>query len=142
MNTEPITVKTTVNAPIEKVWQLWADPKSIMNWCYASPDWHAPYADNDLKTGGKFKTTMAAKDGSMSFDYEGIYTEVVPNKLIKYILSDGRKVEITFSSQGDTTELIESFDPEKLNPAEMQKAGWQSVLDNFKTYAEANKDSK
>jgi uncharacterized protein YndB with AHSA1/START domain len=133
-----ITVKTTVNAPIEKVWECWSAPEHITKWCQASNDWHAPYAENDLQTGGKFKTTMAAKDESVSFDFEGVYSDVQQNKLIAYSMSDGRKVSITFDADGDKTHVTETFDPEDTNPIEMQRGGWQAILDNFKKYTEEN----
>jgi len=133
-----ITIKATVNAPVEKVWQYWSAPEHITKWCQASDDWHAPYAENDLRTGGKFKTTMAAKDGSMSFDFEGVYSNVEENKLIAYSMSDGRKVSITFEADGNQTHVTETFDPEDNNPIEMQRGGWQAILDNFKKYTETN----
>jgi uncharacterized protein YndB with AHSA1/START domain len=132
-----ITVETTVNAPIEKVWAAWGEPKHIMQWCHASDDWHAPYADNDLRTGGKFKTTMAAKDGSFSFDFGGVYDNVEKHKLIEYKMEDGRQVKITFSSNGNETKVVETFDPESQNSIEMQRGGWQAILDNFKKHAES-----
>jgi uncharacterized protein YndB with AHSA1/START domain len=133
-----ITIKATVNAPVEKVWKYWSAPEHITKWCQASDDWHAPYAENDLQTGGKFKTTMAAKDGSMSFDFEGVYSNVKENKEIAYSMSDGRKVSITFEADGNKTHITETFDPEDSNPIEMQRDGWQAILDNFKKYTEAN----
>lgn len=133
-----ITVESTIDAPIEKVWSFWAEPKHIMQWCSASDDWHAPYAENDLRKDGKFKTTMAAKDGSMSFDFEGVYTNVQPNSIIAYAMSDGREVKILFSAVGTQTRVVETFDPEGQNPIEMQRAGWQAILDNFKKYTEMN----
>ena len=133
-----ITVQTTINAPIDKVWEFWNEPAHIKNWAFASPDWHAPHAENDLRAGGKFSTTMAAKDGSMSFDFEGEYTLVKQNEAIEYIMADGRKVEISFKETPDGVEVIESFDPETQNPEEMQRGGWQAILDNFKSYAESN----
>ena len=133
-----ITVKTTINASIEKVWNFWTLPEHITKWSFASPDWHTPYAENDLREGGKFKSTMAAKDGSMSFDFEGEYTLVKQNEAIEYIMADGRKVEITFNETPNGVEVIESFDPETQNPEEMQRGGWQAILDNFKNYAENN----
>jgi uncharacterized protein YndB with AHSA1/START domain len=136
--TNKITVSATVNAPIDKVWDYWNEPEHITKWCQASPDWHAPYAENDPRTGGKFKTTMAAKDGSFSFDFEGVYDEVVKHESIAYGLEDGRSVEITFESHGDTTHITETFDPETQNPIEMQRGGWQAILDSFKNYTEAN----
>ncbi len=133
-----ITVEATINAPVQKVWEIWTQPEHITQWCHASDDWHAPYADNDPQTGGKFKTTMAAKDGSFSFDFEGVYSEVIDQKLIAYGLGDGRNVKIEFIPDGDTTKVIETFDPETQNPIEMQRGGWQAILDNFKKHAEAN----
>jgi uncharacterized protein YndB with AHSA1/START domain len=132
-----ITVESVVNAPIEKVWRSWTEPESIMQWCQASDDWHAPYAENDLRKDGKFKTTMAARDGSVSFDFEGVYTNVVHHQLIEYAMSDGRKVSIRFSPEGNTTRVVETFDAESTNSLELQKQGWQSILDNFKKYTES-----
>jgi uncharacterized protein YndB with AHSA1/START domain len=133
-----ITVEATIKAPVEKVWKFWSDPQHITRWCSPSEDWHAPYAENDLRVDGKFKTTMAAKDGSFSFDFEGVYTKVQEYKAIEYTLSDGRKVQITFSENGGETKVTETFDPENMNPLEMQRAGWQAILDNFKKYTETN----
>src|SRR5688572_159472 len=96
-----ITVEATVNAPVEKVWTSWNEPNHITKWNQASEDWHSPNAENDLRTGGKFKVTMAAKDGSMSFDFEGQYTNVQPHKAIAYTMADGRKVSIAFSGKGN-----------------------------------------
>ena len=133
-----ITIKTTINASINKVWEFWTLPEHITKWSLASPDWHTPYAENDLREGGKFKSTMAAKDGSMSFDFEGEYTLVKTNVAIEYVMADGRKVEISFNETPDGVEIIESFDPETVNPEEMQRGGWQAILDNFKSYVENN----
>ena len=131
-----ITVETKIHAPLDKVWNAWSDPKDITQWCAASDDWHAPYAENDLRVDGRFKTTMAAKDGSVSFDFEGVYTNVVPEKTIAYEMSDGRKVEIHFSKQGNETKVVETFEAEKTNPIELQRGGWQAILDRFKAHAE------
>lgn len=133
-----ITIETTVNAPIEKVWQLWTAPEHIIQWNSASEDWHTPHAENDARTGGKFKSRMEAKDGSMGFDFEGIYDEVIPNQLIAYSLGDDRKVNITFAANGSETKITESFDAEETHSVEMQRGGWQAILDNFKKYVEAN----
>ena len=133
-----ITVETAVKAPVEKVWKYWSDPEHITKWATASDDWHAPYADNDLRPDGKFKTTMAAKDGSFSFDFEGVYTTVQPNKLIEYVMSDGRKVKVVFSENGNETKITETFDPETENPLDMQRGGWQAILDNFRKHTESN----
>src|ERR1043165_4084556 len=107
---KPITVEATINAPVEKVWKYWNSPEHITQWCSASDDWHAPYAENDLTVNGTFKTTMAAKDGSISFDFGGVYDNVVKNKLIEYTMGDGRKVKVVFSGGGDETTVTETFD--------------------------------
>lgn len=131
-----ITVEAIVKAPIQKVWASWSEPEHITKWAQASDEWHAPYADNDLRVGGKFKTTMAAKDGSVSFDFEGEYTDVQPNKLIEYIIADGRKVKIVFAGNGNETKVTETFEAEGVNDIEMQRGGWQAILDSFKKYTE------
>lgn len=138
MNKKVITIEATVNAPVEKVWECWSKPEHITQWCNASDDWHAPRAHNDLRTGGKFSTRMEAKDGSIGFDFGGEYDEVKTNELIAYTMDDGRKVKIVFSTTGSTTRVVESFEAEDENPVEMQRGGWQSILDNFKKYTEAN----
>jgi uncharacterized protein YndB with AHSA1/START domain len=131
-----ITVKCTVEAPIDEVWKLWTTPAHIMNWNNASEDWHTPHAENDLRVGGRFKYTMASKDGTMSFDFEGEYTKVENHSMIEYKLEDNRKIDVYFISLDDGVEIIESFDPENENSEEMQREGWQAILDNFKKYTE------
>jgi len=135
-NATTITVQAHVNAPVEKVWKYWNDPQHITAWCAASDDWHAPHAENDLRKDGKFKTTMAAKDGSVSFDFEGTYSRVDPHTQIDYVMSDGRKVSITFSGDGKSTVVTETFEAENSNPLELQRSGWQAILDNFKSHVE------
>ena len=132
-----ITVQTILKAPIEKVWELWISPEHITQWNHASADWHTPYAENDLKVGGKFKYTMAAKDGSMQFDFGGTYTEIVNHSLIAYTIDDGRKVKITFESQENGVVITEKFDPETENSEVLQQQGWQAILDNFKKHVES-----
>ncbi|EST51552.1 activator of HSP90 ATPase [Brevibacillus panacihumi W25] len=134
-----ITVETVVHSPVEKVWEYWTDPEHIKQWNNASDDWHTPYAENDLKVGGKFVSRMEAKDGSFGFDFGGVYDEVSTNESIAYTMGDGRKVKIVFLRQENDTRIIESFDAEETNTVEMQQAGWQAILDNFKTYAESVK---
>jgi uncharacterized protein YndB with AHSA1/START domain len=138
MTNNAITVEATINAPVEKVWKFWNEPQHITKWCAASDDWHAPFAENDLRKDGTFKTTMAAKDGSFSFDFGGVYSNVEKHKLIEYAMSDGRKVRIVFTSEGNKTKVTETFDPENENPIEMQRGGWQAILDNFKKHTEQN----
>jgi uncharacterized protein YndB with AHSA1/START domain len=133
-----ITVETTVHAPVERVWKYWTEPKHITKWNNASDDWHTPFAENDLKVGGKFLTRMEAKDGSFGFDFSGVYDEVRINEGISYTLDDGRKVNITFISQENETKLIEAFEPENTNPIEFQEKGWQAIIDNFKKYTESD----
>ena len=132
-----IEVETEVNAPISKVWECWTEPIHITKWNQASEDWHCPAAENDLKSGGKFKITMAAKDGSFSFDFEGTYSLVKKEKLINYVIADGRKVEVTFTTFGELTMVTEIFEAESENSVEMQMGGWQSILDSFKKYTES-----
>jgi uncharacterized protein YndB with AHSA1/START domain len=131
-----ITVKNLVHAPVEKVWALWSEPQHITQWNHASADWHTPTAKNDLMAGGHFTYRMEARDGSMGFDFGGIYDEVKPFERIAYTMSDGRKVKIDFTKQGNKTNVAESFEAENTNSLELQRSGWQSILDNFKKYAE------
>ncbi len=135
-NENKVTVQAMVQAPIEKVWSYWSEPEHITKWNQASEDWHAPRAENDLRTGGKFLTRMEAKDGSMGFDFFGVYDEVKQHELISYTLEDGRQVQITFMAQGNETKVVETFDPENTHPVDFQQAGWQAILDNFKKYTE------
>jgi len=133
-----ITVETTVKSAVEKVWKYWSEPEHIKKWAFAMDSWHAPYAENDLKTNGKFKTTMAAKDGSVSFDFEGVYTKVETNKRIEYIMADGRTVKVLFDSHGKETKVTETFDAEDEHSIDQQRMGWQTILENFKKYTENN----
>lgn len=133
-----ITVENTVNAPAKKVWEYWTKPEHITQWNNASDDWHSPRAENDLRQGGNFVYRMEAKDGSFGFDFGGVYDVVKPNEYIEYTIGDGRKVKITFSTKGNMTEVVESFEAENTNSIEMQRGGWHAILDNFKKYTEAN----
>ena len=132
-----ITVQTTVNANVEKVWNHWTRPEHITGWNFASDDWHAPRATNDVRVDGKFNWRMEAKDGSAGFDFEGIYSNVQPHKLIEYAIIGGRKVKIVFAGNEMATVVTETFEAEETNPIEMQKAGWQSILNNFKKHVES-----
>jgi uncharacterized protein YndB with AHSA1/START domain len=133
---EVVTIEVTVNAPVEKVWEIFSSPEHITQWNNASEDWYTPKADNDLRPGGKFSSRMEAKDGSFGFDFWGVYDEVTEHKLIAYTLGDGRKVKIEFEEKDNQTLITENFDAEKENPVEMQKTGWQAILNNFKKYTE------
>jgi uncharacterized protein YndB with AHSA1/START domain len=129
-----ITVEALIDAPIEKIWERWTKPEHITNWCHASDDWSAPRATNDLKVGGKFSTRMEAKDGSTGFDLNGVYTVVEPLKKIEYVMEGGRKVWIELIKESGGYRMVETFEIENENPPEMQKAGWQAILNNFKEY--------
>ena len=133
-----ITVEAAITAPIEKVWQAWTGPEHIVKWNNASDDWHTPSATNDLTVGGKFTSRMEAKDGSMGFDFEGTYTYIQPNQTIEYIIADGRTVKVDFIIIDDHCKVIETFEAENENPVELQQQGWQSILNNFKSYVESN----
>ena len=137
-NNNQITVETTVNVPVNKAWELWSAPEHITRWNNASDDWHSPRAENDLRTDGKFNVRMEAKDGNAGFDFGGIYDEVRDNEYIEYTMGDGRKVKVTFTSNGDTTKVVENFEAENTHSFEMQKGGWQAILDNFKKYSESH----
>lgn len=132
-----ITISTTIHAPIDLVWETWTQPEHITQWAFASDTWEAPAASNDLRIGGTFSTTMAAKDGSASFDFTGVYTEVVEKKRIAYTVEGGRIVTIDFSETPEGIIVNETFEAETENPEDMQRTGWQSILNNFKTYTES-----
>lgn len=137
-NKPVITVENTINAPVEIVWEYWTKPEHITKWNSASPDWHTPKAENDLRPGGRFVSRMEAKDGSMGFDFGGTYDVVTDNEYIEYTMDDTRKAKINFSSDDEKTHVTVKFEAESENPVEMQQAGWQAILDSFKKYTEAN----
>lgn len=131
-----ITVQVLVNSPLEKAWDTWVNPNHIVNWYFASPDWHCPTSENDLQAGGDFKFRMEAKDGSFGFDFGGVYQEVVKHQLISYILDDTRTVRITFEEKDGKVLILQTFEAEEENSKEMQRDGWQAILDNYKGYTE------
>lgn len=131
-----ITVETLVNTPIEKVWQFWTKPEHITQWNNASEDWHTTRSENDLRIGGKFLSRMEAKDGSFGFDFEGVYDEILINEKISYTLLDDRKVTILFSQIDNKVKITEIFGAENENSIELQRQGWQAILNNFKIYVE------
>jgi uncharacterized protein YndB with AHSA1/START domain len=133
-----ITVESTVNAPVEKVWEYFTKPEHIIKWNKASDDWHTPRAENDLRVGGNFVYRMEAKDGSFGFDFGGVYDAITTNKYIEYTIGDGRKVKVYFSGNENQTTITESFEAETMNSIELQKGGWQSILNSFKAYTEIN----
>lgn len=132
-----IKIEAIVNAPVEKVWELWNNPADIIQWNSADPSWHTPSSENDLRVDGKFKHRMEAKDGSFGFDFEGIYTKVDLHKEISYVMGDGRTATTLFISEAGKTALITFFDPENENDLELQRQGWQAILNSFVNYTES-----
>lgn len=135
---EKVTVSALVNGGIGKVWDYYNNPAHIVNWNFADPSWQCPSASNDLRPGGKYQARMEAKDGSFGFDFEAVYDQVDEGKSFSYTMPNGRQAGVVFTDRGDQTEVDVSFDPETENPVEFQKAGWQAILNNFKSYTEAN----
>ena len=133
-----ITIETTVNAPIDRVWAAWNDPRAIEQWNAASPDWHTPRASVDLREGGQFSSRMEAKDGSMGFDFAGTYTRMEPQRLIEYAMGDTRTVRVEFIPAGDAVTVRETFDAEDTHSAAQQRQGWQAILDNFARHVEVS----
>ena len=134
-----ITIETLVQAPVAQVWAAWNDPRAIERWNTASPDWHTPRATVDLRVGGGFSSRMEARDGSMGFDLTGTYTKIVPHELIEFSLEDGRVVLVEFVAGEEGVKVRETFDAESTHPPEMQRAGWQAILDRFVRHAEAER---
>lgn len=137
MSLTKITVRATINADAKKVWDYYTLPLHITQWNFADPSWHCPRAENDMRVGGTYRARMEAKDGSFGFDFECIYTEIVEGKEFTYEFG-GRKATVRFNTKSNQTEVIVTFDPETENPIEMQKGGWQAILDNLKKYVESN----
>lgn len=133
---EVITVQALIDASLDIVWKCWITPADIIQWNSASEDWHTPTASNDLREGSKFSSRMEAKDGSMGFDFGGVYDTIIDKQEINYTMDDGRKVKIIFLEVGHKVQVIESFEAEDINSVELQRQGWQAILDNFKKYVE------
>jgi uncharacterized protein YndB with AHSA1/START domain len=132
-----ITIESHTKAPIDAVWRAWNTPADIVQWNTPSDDWHTLKSTVDLREGGRFSSRMEAKDGSSGFDFEGSYTRVVPQKTIEYAMTDGREVQVEFTEQGGEVHIRTTFDAESENPPEMQRAGWQAILDSFVQHVEA-----
>jgi uncharacterized protein YndB with AHSA1/START domain len=137
-----ITVQVTIKESVSKVWQNWTEVEHIINWNFAASDWHCPVAKNNLALGGEFHYTMAARDNSMSFDFWGTYQQIEHEKRIEIVLGDGRKMTVLFEVADAGTIVIEHFEPEQENTIELQQAGWQMILDNFKKYTEIERLQK
>lgn len=136
MEFSKIKVMVQMNKPLDRVWRYYTDPEHVKQWNYASDDWYCPKAENDLCEGGRFCYTMASRDGKAEFDFEGIYTKVIPMSHIAYAMEDGRQVTVDFIEKGDMTEVVVDFDAEGENKLELQRQGWQSILDQFKNHVE------
>lgn len=133
---EQIKITSMIHVRVETVWNAYTSAEDVQQWNHASDDWHCTAATNDLRIGGKFNYRMEAKDGSFGFDFEGEYTKLEPFRKIAYKMGDGRHAEINFLAQDDHTDIVVLFDPEQTNPIEMQRDGWQAILNNFKAYVE------
>lgn len=132
-----IRIQTDIQAPVSRVWRHWTDPTHVRRWNSAMEGWHTPYAESDLSVGGRFNYRMETVDGSIGFDYAGVYDAIRPETRIELTLDDGRKVSVDFSGNDERTHIDQEFEAENENPEDMQRAGWQNILDNFKTYTES-----
>jgi uncharacterized protein YndB with AHSA1/START domain len=141
MTKQQITIDATIAAPVERVWDAFTTPADITQWNFASDDWCCPNADADLRVGGNYRARMEAKDGSFGFDFEAVYEEVEPCKAITLAMGDGRKARTTFETVGTGTKVTTVFDAETQNPIDMQRDGWQAILNNFKSYVEVDRSS-
>jgi uncharacterized protein YndB with AHSA1/START domain len=133
-----ITITATINADIKKAWDYYTLPEHITKWNFADPSWQCPFASNDMRVNGKYLARMEAKDGSFGFDFEAIYEAVINGEMFTYTMPNGRQITVVFKKNDNQTEVIITFDPETENPIEMQKNGWQAILNNFKKYTETN----
>ena len=138
MEATKITIHATISAGIQKVWNYYTQPEHITKWNFASPDWHCPSASNDMRIGGKYTARMEAKDGSFGFEFEATYSEITENQKFVYIMPDGREVSVSINEDNHLTNITVCFDTETENPVDLQREGWQAILNNFKNYAENN----
>ena len=138
MDTTKITIQAVVAADRQKVWNCYTQPEHITKWNFATDTWHCPAASNDMRVGGKYLARMEAKDGSFAFDFEAVYNEIVDGEKFTYTMPDNREIQVSFEQTDDKTRVTVTFDPENENPVDLQRSGWQSVLDNFRKYAEEN----
>ena len=138
MEATKITIHATISAGIQKVWNYYTQPEHITKWNFASPDWHCPSASNDMRIGGKHTARMEAKDGSFGFEFEATYSEITENQKFVYIMPDGREVSVSINEDNHLTNITVCFDTETENPVDLQREGWQAILNNFKNYAENN----
>ena len=132
-----IRIEVLVDAAVSKAWESWTSPDHIVHWNFASEDWQCPSASVDLRVGGKYEARMEAKDGSMGFDFIATFVEVEPLAKLVSRLDDSRLIDVEFKEEGGKTRVIEEFEIEDQNSAEMQRQGWQNILDNYKSYTES-----
>ncbi len=137
---DPIMVSVSVQATPKRAWEMFTDPTSVTEWNFASPDWHCPRAQSELRKGGNFCYRMEARDGSFGFDFEGTFLEFSPPSHLRYSLGENREVVVRFVDQGERTLVTQSFTPEPTHSLEQQRAGWQSILENYKQHVEAAAD--
>jgi uncharacterized protein YndB with AHSA1/START domain len=133
---EFITIEVLIDAPLASVWKQFISPEAVEQWNHASDDWHTPHAINDFQVGGSFNYRMEAKDGSFGFNLIGVYDQIEEHQSMVYFLEDGRSVNVSFEAIGDQTNVVEVFEPEIVNPIELQRQGWQQILTNFKLFVE------
>ena len=138
MDTTKITIQAVVAADRQKVWNCYTQPEHITKWNFATDTWHCPAASNDMRVGGKYLARMEAKDGSFAFDFEAVYNEIVDGEKFTYTMPDNREIQVSFEQTDDKTRVTVTFDPENENPVDLQRSGWQSILDNFRKYTEQN----
>jgi uncharacterized protein YndB with AHSA1/START domain len=138
MTKNKITIQAIVSANKQKTWNYYTQPEHIVHWNFATDDWQCPRASNDLSVGGKYIARMEAKDGSVGFDFEATYTEIIEGEKFTYTMPDSRVVHVRFNGAGDKTEVVITFDAETENSLELQRSGWQAILNNFKEYTESH----
>jgi uncharacterized protein YndB with AHSA1/START domain len=136
MANQPISVSTTVDVPRSETWHYYTEAEHVINWNFASEDWHCPAARNDLREGGTFAITMASKDGNMEVELEGTYEEIKPEQHIAYTLENGNKVTVDFKDQDDGTRVDIRFEPDPDEDHDSQRDQWEGILGNFRQYAE------
>jgi len=137
MSAPKITIQATISANRNKTWEYYTHPKHIIHWNFASDDWQCPSASNDMRVGGMYKARMEAKDGSFGFDFEAVYTKVIEGESFAYVLADNRVINVSFTDLENKTEIVIIFDAETENSEELQRNGWQAILNNFKSYTES-----
>ena len=132
---EKITVTAWIHAPLEKVWRCYTQPAHITRWNFAGPSWHCPHAENDMRIGGTYKARMEARDGSSGFDFEAVYIEIDPPFGFIYGFGE-RTAKVEFKEKENGTNVIITFDPETIHSIDLQRSGWQTILNHFKSYTE------